>query len=274
MDFAHLLLMRIIAGFSLALVISVLSVRLKILAPSGAAAAVMVGGCIFGFGGWPAAVALLVFFGSSTLLTKWRRHRKIDMGFEKGAKRDAGQVLANGGIAAVLAIAAEICPAWRPELTAAFLCALAEANADTWATEIGSASSAVPRIIVTMRPARPGSSGAVSMPGLIAALAGAMLIGATAMLFRAGSHPATDAAVAALGGFAGSLIDSILGATLQAQYRPCGSHTDGDGTSYLTERRSPGSTLVRGFRFVGNDTVNFLSTAVAAAIGFMLCHAR
>ena len=62
-----------------------------------------------------------------------------------------------------------------------------------------------------------------------------------------------------IAGALGSVVDSVLGATVQAQYRA------EDGS--LTERRQTGSVsneLVRGYRAVTNDTVNSLSSAAAA----------
>jgi uncharacterized protein (TIGR00297 family) len=267
---AHPLILQLLAGFILAGAISALSLRSQALASSGAVAATVVGGAVFGFGGWQAAVPLLVFFLSSTLLSKWRRRRKAELRYEKGGRRDAGQVLANGGVAAALIVIAALAPAWRAGCTVAFLAALAEANADTWATEVGSASGVVPRLITTLKTARPGMSGAVSLPGLGAALVGAALVGSTDVCMNAGAGALQVFGIVVACGFVGSLCDSVLGATVQAQYAlAAGDTSEMDGPK-LSERLVPGSRLARGITYIGNDAVNFLSTVAAALLGFVL----
>src|SRR5919201_6786199 len=175
------------------------------LSPSGAVGATAVGTAIFGAGGLRAAALLLLFFGSSTALS--RRSAAV------GPERTLAQVLANGGLPAALAVCAHVRPSRR--LVAAYAGALAAANADTWATEVGALSPAAPRLVTSGRRVPRGVSGAVTPLGTLASLAGALVIGAGhAALSR---HPA---AVLRLGvaGLAGALADSMLGATLQAVY--------------------------------------------------------
>ncbi len=243
-------------GLLLAAAVAALAYRAGALTRSGALAAWGVGAVIFGVGGWAWAAALLTFFGTSTALSRWRRGTKERLGYEKGGRRDAGQVLANGGVAALCALL----PAAVPKAGAGhahllFLAALAAANADTWATEIGSALGGRPYDLRTARPAPPGTSGAVSLPGTLAALAGAALLG----LFAGGG---TGWGVVTAAGLAGSLLDSLLGATVQARW------PDPLRPGLFTERPQPGPPL-RGLRGVNNDVVNALCTL--GAVGIALC---
>jgi len=248
-----------------ALCISAAAWRVGSLNRSGAIAAAVVGFLLFGFGGLPGAAALLLFFISSSALSRVGKRRKAALDYEKGGERDAGQVLANGGIAAVCALALPFLPgaSW---VAAALLGSLAAANADTWATEIGSLAAHPPRLITNLKPAPVGSSGAISLPGTLAALAGALLIGCVAPLF--GLPVLRGILAATLGGFAGALFDSLLGATVQIQYRctVCGK---------LTERHTHHdhpTEPARGLPWLNNDAVNVLATLCGAIVAALAIH--
>lgn len=250
---SHLLL-TLPLGLVLAAAVAALAYRAHALTRSGAYAAWVVGAVVFGIGGWLAAGALLTFFATSSLLSRWRRRQKEALGYEKGGRRDAGQVLANGGIASACLL-----------LTlfgfnngfVLFLAALAAANADTWATEIGSAVGGQPVDICTGRRADVGTSGAVSLPGTLAALAGAALLGLFAGDFRL-------FLVVTLAGFGGAFCDSVLGATVQAQWR------DPADPTRWTEHPQP-QPPERGLHQMGNDAVNLLCTLSAAGLAALLC---
>ena len=203
------------------------------------------------------AGALLVFFGTSTGLSRWRRRAKEALGYEKGGRRDAGQVLANGGVAAACLLLPLVVPALDPHRAfGLMLGALAAANADTWATEIGSALGAPTIDLRTGRAAAPGTSGAVSLPGTLAALAGAALVGCFA-------ENLTGWGMVTAAGLAGVLMDSGLGATVQAQWR------DPARPGHWTEQ-AQGEPPARGRGWVGNDLVNLACTGLGALAVFGL----
>lgn len=237
--------------------------KARALSASGAVAAAVVGFCHFGLAGGRGAVALLVFFVTSSALSRVGKRRKDALAFEKGGERDAGQVLANGGVAT---LCAALLPAsgGDPWLLAALLGALATANADTWATELGALARRPPVMLTTLRPAPTGASGAVSGPGTLAAFGGALLVGLTALLWRTefGTAVWTAVAVAMLGGFAGALSDSLLGATVQVQYR-C---PECDKLTERHEHCGHPTEYTRGVRWLNNDAVNALATLVGAAV--------
>src|SRR5262245_54336812 len=128
---------RVAAGLVLSLLIAVVARRRGALSRSGAHAAVMIGTVIYVGGGPTWFLALVTFFISSTLLGRVGRERKasVKREFEKGDVRDAFQALSNGGVAAVCALGMALSP--HPAWAAGFIGALATANADTWATELG-----------------------------------------------------------------------------------------------------------------------------------------
>lgn len=211
---------------------------------------------MFAAGGWPYAAVLFAFFIPSTLLSRAGRQAKrrlVDTG--KHGARDARQVLANGGIAAVCAVLAAA--SRQPALAAAFAGAFAAASADTWGTEIGTLAKAAPRSILTLRRIPAGLSGGVTPLGTLAEVAGAFTVAIVA--WKAGV-----AGVLAIGagGCAGALADSLLGACAQQlRYcrtceRPC--ETDPHVCGAPTVR-------IRGWEWMTNDAVNALATLTGAA---------
>jgi uncharacterized protein (TIGR00297 family) len=224
----------------------------------GALAAAVVGCVVFARGGVPAAGALLAFFTSSSALSRLgeRRKQHAPLAQAKGARRDAWQVVANGGVATLCIAMGRPMP---------FVGAMAAAGADTWATELGLLANGSPRLITTLRRVPAGTSGGITPEGVAASLGGGLIVG-TAFRMLGGHRKAVR--TAALAGVSASLADSLLGATLQAEYwcphcqmltedavhRPCDTRTD---------RR-------KGYAWMTNETVNVLATVVGAALGGLL----
>jgi uncharacterized protein (TIGR00297 family) len=235
--------------------------RTRSLTASGALAAVIVGTATFGALGLGGAAVLLTFFVTGVALSRIRTSRKsaaaIDV--EKGGARDAGQVFANGAIAAACAVLALTVD---PRFAIAFAGAFAAAAADTWATEIGTLANVPPRSILTLRPIAAGLSGGVTALGTLAGIAGAIAIA----LVARGIAPHAFLAVTCAG-IAGSLADSVLGASVQAlRFCPnCKRHTEREPHTC-----GANTSLVRGFGWLGNDTVNFAATLAGAAVAFAL----
>jgi uncharacterized protein (TIGR00297 family) len=256
---------QLIIGFLLAIIIAALALRAGSLSPSGALAAVVTGGWIFGLGGLPWAALLLTFFISSSVLSKAFGRRKAALAekFSKGSQRDRGQVLANGGVGALLAIGLAIKPdaGW---LWLAFAGAMAAVNADTWSTELGVLSPVPPRMITTGVKVERGTSGGITLMGTLAALGGAALVGLVAMLFKPAPGWLVSFWIISLAGLAGSLFDSVLGATLQAIYwcPTCQKETE------RHPRHTCGSltTQLRGTRWLNNDLVNVACSMMGAIL--------
>ena len=265
---------RLVVGLALSALIGLVAYRKQALSGSGVIGAIVTGSCIFGFGGWVWGLTLVAFFVYGTLLSRFKERQKAKVAaekFEKGSRRDLGQALANGGVGAVLAVLFFLSPDsdW---LFAGFVGAMATVNADTWATEIGVLSRAAPRLITTGRKVPPGTSGGVTALGTLATLLGGFAIGLTvwALLFgKSWLQPATDWAgfwwalpVGAIAGLAGSLADSLLGATVQAMYTQ--AHT-GQATEKKFDHQDRPNPFRRGWPFMNNDAVNFSSSVIGAA---------
>jgi uncharacterized protein (TIGR00297 family) len=252
---------RILAGFLLSLLIGGLAYRRRSLTPSGWLGAVLTGTLTFGFGGWSWGLTLIVFFVTSSALSHFRqgyKQRVAGEKFEKGGRRDLFQVLANGGVGALLALLYGLAGA-PPALLALFVGIMATVTADTWATEIGVLNPHPPRLVTTWRIVEPGTSGGITVVGTLASAAGALTIGlavAVVASIEGGVVLLWLLPAALLGGVAGSLADSLLGATAQATYGlPGGGETErrvgGDGMPL---------PLLHGWRWMNNDMVNFLSS--------------
>ena len=195
------------------------------LSPSGSLTALFVGwatfSSCFAFG-----VVLIGFFFSSSALTKLKQDEKakVEKDFKKDGQRDHLQVLANGGAPTVLALAhwaAGPSHPLSPLVAGAFLGYYACCCGDTWSSEVGVLSPSDPILITTLRRVRRGTNGGVSAWGLLASLAGGGFVGACFLAATALSVGRTAAVatvpVCAAAGLLGSLVDSLLGATLQVR---------------------------------------------------------
>jgi uncharacterized protein (TIGR00297 family) len=257
-------------GFMLAALASVLAYRIEGLSLGGACAATAVGGLIFALGGLQWAVLLLGFFISSSRLSRAFSGRKKNLNEKsaKGSRRDSIQVLANGGVGALLAILHGIYPAqiW-PWI--AYAGSMAAVNADTWATEIGVLSRHQPRLITTGLHVARGISGGITLMGTLASLGGALLIALLTAFLAPVNGFGKTLVVISVTGLAGSLFDSLLGATLQIVYRcpRCKVQTERHPVHSCGIR----SEVQRGWRWMNNDTVNFLSAVFGAVLTLGLC---
>ena len=261
-------------GAIAATTIALIAYRTRSLDLGGAVAAVVVGTATYGGLGPPGATVLLAFFITSIALSRLGRDRKrvVLVDVDKTGARDGAQVLANGGVAAVCALLAMSLDA---RFAIAFAGAFAAATADTWGTEIGTLVRGRPRSILTLRPIATGLSGGITVAGTLAECAGALVLASIAVVAHVGvvahgaviASPPRVAFAIALGGIAGALADSILGASVQSlrwcpqcrraterEPHVCGAHTE----------------PLRGVRWFGNDAVNLAATLVGAGVAFAL----
>jgi uncharacterized protein (TIGR00297 family) len=256
-------LAQLLLGVGLAVAISLAAWRAGALTSSGAWAAVLMGSVIFGLGGLRWAALLLTFFITSSGLSRLFKERKraVNEKYAKGSRRDWAQVLANGGLAMFIIGPHLLYPAadW-PWL--AFAGALATANADTWATELGILSPRGPRLITNGTRVPKGTSGGISLVGTLATTAGAALVGLVAWAFSPDSPGWPLLAAITLAGVAGSLVDSMLGATVQAIYYDPVRQKETE--KVVINADGTPAEPVRGQVWINNDMVNFTASACGA----------
>ncbi|MBW8771929.1 MAG: DUF92 domain-containing protein [Gemmatimonadetes bacterium] len=215
---------------------------------------------VWGTGAWGLA-ALFTFFIGSTVISRICPDPAAERGEAKGGRRDAGQVLANGGapaLGALLGIGDHRLGLWVLTI------GLAAAAADTWATALGATSRTPPRHLLTGRPVEAGTSGGVTWRGSLGGAAGAVSVGAVAGL---GSGELRLFAACLGVGTLGMFVDSLLGATLQGRF-----HCPACDTSTERPRHRCGSIArpVGGFRWLTNDGVNAISTLLATGLGWWI----
>lgn len=255
---------ELLLGLAVSALTGWLAYKFQALDKGGVAGAVLIGTALFGFGGISGGAVLLLFFLSASILSRFQTARKEPLAekFAKGHQRDIAQVLGNGAVAATAAALYALTEAnWA---WAAVVGALAAANADTWATELGVLSPRLPRLITTGRPVSIGTSGGITTSGSFAALAGAVCIAGLATWLRPVSAPALLLAVGILGGLAGAMFDSLLGASLQAIYwcSECAKETE----HHPHHRCGQTTRQLRGLVWMQNDWVNFFTTLVGALL--------
>lgn len=245
----------------------------KSLTPSGILASLIVGVVTLLLGGWDCFIVLLVFLLLGVVFTKYKHVEKAPgtLAQEKGGVRTWVNVFANGGPAVIPLILEYL---YGMELfTVFFLSAVCSAASDTLSTEIGLLSKSKPRLITDLRKrVERGVSGGVTLLGTLAGLLGSLAIalvplmtimaGVTGIFLNFKDYTRLVIASSSAG-FLGMLIDSFLGATVQALYV-----SKETGLFYEDPRKCSGEcVLIRGFKRFDNNAVNFSSCLLAGVLG-------
>jgi len=176
------------------------------------------------------------FFVAGSAATAFGRSRKEQLGIAEKNKgqRNAWQVLANGGVAALAGLLAWMYPQLAPLWQLIAAASLASASADTLSSEMGSVYGKSFYNILTFKKDKCGMDGVISLEGTLWGIAGSVLI---ALIFLIAYPNIILALWIVLAGFIGNMADSLLGASL--------------------ERKG----------WLKNDQVNFLNTLIAALTG-------
>ena len=181
---------------------------------SGWLAATGVGTTVLGFLGWEGFVLLLLFFlmGSFATLAGYGRKSHRGVAQESRGARSSWNVLANGAVAAACAAYAAVTPfpLW---FTLAFVGALAAATADTLESEIGQLRGGPTFLMTSFQPVAVGTDGGVSVIGTLAGVFGSFAVAAVGGVL--GLVPADLIPLVAVAGFAATLLESAVGASLE-----------------------------------------------------------
>lgn len=225
----------------------------NLLTIDGAGAALMVAVASMGFGQWIGSTVILFFFFSSYGLHWWFNKQKSHLKFER---RDGMQVWANAFWFVFFLALYYVYE--QPWMILAAVASVASATSDTWSSIVGVHLSDTARMITTFRNVPPGTDGAISLPGTLAAAAGAFSVAivflAAGLIFDIQAFLVIFAA-----GITGCLADSLLGAVFQ-EHKMVKQLFPKSGNSSLS------STVYA--LTPDNNGVNFLSTGIAALTVF------
>lgn len=181
---------------------------------AGSVTGLIVGVLVYTGCGSTALALLIVFFISGTVVTQigFRQKQNYGMAERDKGRRTAGQVLANGGLAALLSAMAILMPGQSSVFLLMTAGSLAAATADTLSSELGTLYGRRFYNILTLRKDQRGLDGVVSIEGTLIGIAGAILI---ALLYALGTDWNLNFPRIVIAGTAGNLVDSILGAALE-----------------------------------------------------------
>jgi uncharacterized protein (TIGR00297 family) len=212
-----------------------LSIITKKLTAAGAITGGVVGLLIFKGAGFCGLIMLAAFFVAGSVATGWQISKKQQSGIaerDKG-RRTAGQVIANGGVAAILGGIAWYNPQLAPLMQLMIAGSLAAAMADTLSSELGVIYGRRFFDVLSFKSSLPGPDGIISLEGTLIGVAGASII---ALIYSLSYSFSLFSLIIIAAGATGNVADSILGATLERKH------------------------------LIGNNAVNFLNTAVGAII--------
>lgn len=230
---------------------------------------------------------LFYFYQIGTMATKYNQSikEKLDGTAVSGAERSASQVLCVSGISVVLSLLhAAYCGSERAidftttdatllfssNLTAGVVAHHATSLADTLASELGILNTRPPFLVSQpWRTVPPGTNGGVSVLGFIWSAVGGLVIGVCYIATDYGTGISPLQAVpmliyATLMGLIGSLVDSIVGAILQASY------LDEETKKVYHQRQDKDGNhrkLICGQDILSNEQVNLLSVGFTTWLG-------
>jgi uncharacterized protein (TIGR00297 family) len=225
--------------FTLLCTAAVVTVVLKKLYAKAAVAAVIIGFMVWLGAGYTGIAMLATFFIAGTLATSWKMRTKQQAGLaeQHRGQRTATQVIANGGVAALLSLLSFIFTEQQPLLLLMVASGLSSAMADTLSSELGNVYGKKFYNIMNFKKDLRGLNGVISLEGTLIGIAGSILI---ALVYTVQAGFTIDFLWIVIAGTVGNLTDSVLGATLERKH------------------------------MLNNDAVNFLNTLTGVVAGLLL----
>jgi len=230
----YVLLLVILAGTMIG------SVAAKKLTVAAAITGGALGLLIYAGAGFTGITLVAAFFLLGTLATGWKKGYKESTGLSErnGSRRNAGQVMANAGVAAICGLLCYFFQQYVFVFRLMMAASLSSAMADTLSSELGNVYGKRFYNILTLQKDTRGLNGVVSLEGTAIGVVGSVVI---ALVYALGfGFSRNTFFIILIAGLAGNLSDSVLGASL--------------------ERKA----------YLNNDAVNFFNTAIAALTALVL----
>ncbi|SFQ38811.1 DUF92 domain-containing protein [Parafilimonas terrae] len=226
-------------AFILLSIAAVAIVLLKKLDTKAAVVAVITGFIVWLGTGYTGITLLAAFFITGTLATSWKMRTKQQAGLaeQHHGQRTAAQVMANGGVTALLSLLAFMFMEQQSLFLLMIASGLSSAIADTLSSELGNVYGKKFYNIVNFKKDLRGLNGVISFEGTLIGIAGSILI---ASIYSVQEGFTIDFLWIVIAGTIGNLTDSVLGAT--------------------AERKD----------ILNNNAVNFLNTLTGAVAGLVL----
>lgn len=182
--------------------------------------------------GVPGLSMLAAFFVMGVATTSLKRETKQKLSAEEQDPRTAAQVVANGGLAAIVCILSWIFPAIENVLPLLIAAVFSAASADTVSSEMGNAYGTKFYHILTGRPGTKGTNGVVSIEGTLFGLLGSTVI---AVVYGIGYKDYSYTLHILIAGTIGNFADSCFG-------------------------------IIENKGLINNNAVNFLNTLIAVLV--------
>ena len=211
----------------ISLIISGIAFFKKVLDQGGSALAFLICFITGTLGHWTWLLLMLIFVGASFLATKFAIVYKKALGVEESDEgtRGGSNVISNGIVPAIVAVCYSLDLLSPEQALVAFTTSIGAATADTMASEIGVLAPEPVLITNPSKKVEPGTDGGVSLEGTTASLLSAVsmsMLSFCAFVLMIGENDPLYSVfevdflyISAFFGFFGSIIDSLLGATLE-----------------------------------------------------------
>lgn len=212
-----------------------ISIATRKLTVGGAMTGAVIATLVFLGFGYTGVSMLAAFFLLGTSATIWRKKEKssFKMHHDQSARRDAGQVFANGGAAGLMGALSYFFPGKGELVNLMMAASLSSAMADTLSSELDMVYGRRFYNIISWRKDAKGLDGVISLEGTLIGVVGSAII---ALIYALGLGWDRGFWIIVLTGTIGNLSDSVLGALLERKH------------------------------LLTNNGVNFLNTIIAAIV--------